>query len=105
EQFARKAIALEDKSPEAWSNLGIALSAMERQEEALQACDQALNGNPAHHRVWLTKAMALFKLKLFDEGLLACDQALKLDSGQDEIFYIQCLILKELNRPEEAQKI
>jgi len=105
EQFALKAIALEDKSPEAWSNLGIALTAMERQEEALQACDRALNSNPAYTRVWLTKAMTLFKLTRYDEALLACDQALKLDSSQGEIFYTKSLILKELDRPDEAQKI
>ena len=45
EQFARKAVALEAKSPEAWSNLGLALTATERHEEALQAFDQVLDGN------------------------------------------------------------
>src|SRR6267154_2195450 len=40
EELALKAIALEDKSQEAWSNLGIALAAMGRQEEALRACDR-----------------------------------------------------------------
>ncbi len=105
EQFALKAIALENKSPEAWSNLGIALTAMERHEEALQACDRALNGNPSYTRVWLTKAMTLLKLKRYNEALLACDQALKLDSDQDEIFYTRSLILKELGRSDEAQKV
>lgn len=104
EQFALKAIALEDKSPEAWSNLGTALTAMERQEEALQVCDRALNSNPSYARVWLTKATTLLKLKRYDEALLACDHALKLDSSQSEIFYTKSLILKELARPDEAQK-
>jgi len=59
EEFARKAIALEDKSAEAWSNLGIALTATERHEEALQACDRALNYDPSHAGVWLAKAKAV----------------------------------------------
>ena len=82
EEFALKAIALEDKSPEAWSNLGIALTAMARQEEALQAYDRALNGNSAYIRAWLAKAMTLLEIKRYDEALLACDQALKLDSSK-----------------------
>lgn len=103
EPFALKAISLDDKSPEAWSNLGVALTAMERPEEALQACDRALECNPAHTKAWLTKAMTLLELKRCDEALLACDEALKLDSGQHEIFYTRGLILKELGRPDEAQ--
>ncbi len=104
-EFALKAIALEDKSPEAWSNLGIALTATERHEEALQACDRALNCNPAYARAWLAKATTLLELKRYDEALLACDQALKLDSSKYEILYAKSLILKELNRPDEAQEI
>ena len=103
EPFALKAIALDDKSPEAWSNLGVALTAMERPEEALQACDRALECNPAYTKAWLTKAMTLLELKRYDEALLACDEASKLDSGHHEIFYSRGLILKELGRPDEAQ--
>ena len=105
EQLARKAIALEEKSPEAWSNLGTTLMAMERHEEALQACGWALNGNQANPRAWLTKATVLLKLKRYDEALIACDEALRLDSSHADFFYTKSLILKELNRPDESQKI
>jgi tetratricopeptide (TPR) repeat protein/glutathione synthase/RimK-type ligase-like ATP-grasp enzyme len=105
EELARKAIALEDKSPEAWSNLGIALTATGRREEALQACDRALSFNSAYAMAWLAKAKILFELKRFDEALLACDQALKLDSGKSEILHSKSLILKELDRPDEAQEV
>lgn len=105
EQFARKAIAVEANSTEAWSNLGIALTALDRPAEALPACDRALESQPACTRLWLTKAMTLLKLKRFDEALQACDQALVLDASQDEILYTKSLILKELNRPDEAQEI
>src|SRR4051812_47628175 len=53
EELARKAVALEDGSPEAWANLGLALTGSERQEEALQACDRALHCNPTHPMGWL----------------------------------------------------
>jgi tetratricopeptide (TPR) repeat protein len=105
EEFARKAIALEDKSAEAWSNLGIALAKMERHEEALQAYDRALNCNSAYARAWLNKATTLLELKRYDEASLACDQAVKLDSSQHEIFYTKSLILKELKRMDDALKI
>src|SRR4051794_20644904 len=55
EKLARKAVALEEKSPEAWANLGLALTATGRQEEALRACDRALDGNAAHAMGWLAK--------------------------------------------------
>lgn len=104
EQFALKAIAVDRQSPEAWSNLGIALTGLERHQGALEACDRALKGNPSFSRVWLTKAMALLKFARYDDALLACDQAFKLDSSQEEILYTRSLILKELNRPDEAKR-
>ena len=103
-QFALKAIALDDKSPEAWSNLASALAGMERQEEALQACDRTLDINPSYARVWPTKAMTLLKLKRYDEALLACDQALILDSSQDGVLYAKSLILKELQAARRGAK-
>src|SRR5665213_1434976 len=105
EAFALKATALDGTSPEAWSNLGIALTAMERHEEALRAYDRALNCHSAYARAWHSKAMTLLELKRPDEALLACDQALTLDSSQHGILYTKSLILKALDQPEEAQKI
>jgi Flp pilus assembly protein TadD len=104
EVLARKAIALEGKSPEAWLNLGIALAATERHEEALLAYGRAIEGNSASARAWLNQAMTLLELKRYDEALLACEQAEKLDAGEYEILYHKSLILKELQRPDEAQK-
>lgn len=104
EESARKAIAAGDQLPEAWSNLGIALTAVNRHEEALRAYDRALGNNPAYARAWLNKAKTLLELKKSDEALPACEQALKLDSNQYEILYTKSLILKELGQLEEAQK-
>jgi hypothetical protein len=81
------------------------LTATGRQEEALRACDRALNCNSSYAMAWLAKAMTLRELKRYDEALLACDQALKLDSSKYEILYNKSLTLKELNRLDEAQTI
>jgi Flp pilus assembly protein TadD len=105
EDLALKAIALEDKSSEAWLNLGMALTAMKRHEKALQAYDRAVNRNSSNVWALFNMAMTLFRLKRFDEALLACDQALKLNSSQYQFLYTKSLILKELKRPDEAQKI
>ena len=103
EDLARKAVALEEKSPEAWSNFGLALTATGRQEEALRACERAVECNSSHAMAWLASAMTLRELKRFDEALRACDEALKLDPNKYEILYHKSLILKELNRLDEAQ--
>jgi Flp pilus assembly protein TadD/glutathione synthase/RimK-type ligase-like ATP-grasp enzyme len=105
EEFALKAVALEDKSPEAWTNLGNARAAMKRHEEALQAFDRALNGNFTYAKASLAKAKALLALKRYDEALPACDETLKLDSNDYEVLYVKSLILKELGRPDEAGMI
>lgn len=104
ESCARQAIALEDQSPEAWLNVGLAQAATNRHEEALQAYDRALQGKSASGRTWLNKAMTLLELKRYDEALLACDQALKLNPDHHKILHTQSLVLKELGRPEEAQQ-
>src|SRR2546423_14786911 len=53
EEFALKAIALEDHSTEAWSNLAIAFSATGRHDEALGAGDRALKCSSSHAMAWL----------------------------------------------------
>src|SRR5665213_2011814 len=104
EKFALKAIALDEASPEAWSNLGFALARTKRHEEALQAYERALHGRPSYADAWLNKAMSLLELERYDEALLACDQALNLAPSQYEVLYTKSLILKELKRTDEALK-
>lgn len=105
EELALKAAGLAETSPEAWSSLGIALAAMGRPEESLQACDRALQCNRAHSLAWLTKSTTLLDLRRFDEALAACEQALKLEPDKYEFLHAKSLILKELLRVEEAKGI
>ncbi|HEX4343099.1 MAG TPA: tetratricopeptide repeat protein [Verrucomicrobiae bacterium] len=104
EEFARQAIALEEKSPEAWANLGNVLITLERYEEAVQACDQALQYDASFARAWLVKAKALLELKRYDEALVACDRALALDPEKHDILYTKSQILKGLEQLDEARK-
>jgi tetratricopeptide (TPR) repeat protein len=105
EELARKAVALDDSSPEAWSNLGLALTASGRPQEALPACDRALHCNSGHAMGLLARALTLAQLKRFDEALVACEQALKVDPGRYETLYHKSVILKELGRLDEARQI
>lgn len=105
EAFARKAIALDDNSPEAWSNLGLALTRTERQEEALNACDRALKCNSSYAMAWVAKAVTLRALKRYSDALLACNQALNLDPTKYETLYIKSLILKDLDQPNDELKV
>lgn len=104
EEFARRATAAEASSPEAWANLGSALSALQRQAEAVQAFGQALACDPAYLKAWLGKAMTFLEWKKLNEALLACDQAQRLGPRDPEVLYVKSLILKELAQADEAQK-
>ncbi len=105
EALARRAIALDAASPEAWSNLGTALNATKRPEEALQAYDRALQGDQMHASAWFAKATTLLELKRFDEALPACNRALQLNPGYYKALFVKSLILKKLEREEEAQEV
>ncbi len=105
EEFALKAAGLAETSPEAWSNLAIALAALGRPEEALRACESALKCNRAHALSWLTKSTTLLELRRLDEALEACEQALKLEPEKYEYLHAKSLVLKELNRLNEAKEI
>ena len=103
EAAARKAISLEEQSPEAWINLGMALSASNRPEAALSAYEKVLHYNPTHAGAWLSKARTLFTLKQHPEALAACGQAEKLQASAYETLYTKSQIHKALGRLDEAQ--
>ena len=105
EEFARQAVAVDDKSPDAWANLGNALNATERHAEAVSAYDRALQCDANCVVAWLNKAVSLLALKNFDDALLACNQAVKLNPNHVRAVHTQSLILKELKRTDEALKI
>lgn len=94
EGFARKAIGLEAKSPEAWGNLGLALAKTGKPEVALQAYAQALQADGAFVGGWLAKAELLVELERYGEALQACERALALVPEQPEVLRVQSLALK-----------
>lgn len=105
EAFARRATLADEKSPEAWANLGMALVGLERWEEALPACERAFASAPPTSQIWQTKATVLVHLRRFTEAMTACQAAFELEPNRPELLHLQSVILQGLERPEEARKI
>jgi Flp pilus assembly protein TadD len=105
EEFARQVVAVDARSPDGWTNLGNALNATHRHDEAVLAFDRALQSDPNAVVAWLNKAVSLLALKNLDDALLACNQALKLNPHHAQAVLTQSQILKELKRTDEAVNI
>src|SRR6266700_1680195 len=75
-------------SPEAWVEAGIAHIQAGRYTEAVAACDQALQLNPAYAPAYTHKGAALTELDRFTEALAAYDRAILLDPA-NAWFYIR----------------
>src|SRR6266566_2500994 len=89
-------------SPEAWMEAGIAHIQAGRYTEAVAACDQALQLNPAYAPAYAHKASALSDLKRHEEALVAYDRAIQL-APTDVVSYAgKGLALYYLERDEEA---
>lgn len=54
-----------------WYVKGIALNGLGRFEEALQACDKALELSPDYTNIWLVKGIALTELGRYEEAQIA----------------------------------
>jgi tetratricopeptide (TPR) repeat protein len=68
EALARRAAVLDEKSQEAWTSLGFALTQLTRHAEALAACDRALKLNPRRHEALYAKSLALKELNRPEEA-------------------------------------
>lgn len=100
--FFQRATQLDPNSFDAWSNLGLTLSRLERKMEALVAYDKALALDPNELANWNNKGTALNSLKRYDEALLAFDKALALDPDDAIVWNNKGLALYGLSRYTEA---
>jgi tetratricopeptide (TPR) repeat protein len=73
-----KALALAPALGEAWLGRGLALNALERYPEALNAFDRAAASTPNLVEVWLGRGKAFYGLNRYDEALVAYKKALTL---------------------------
>jgi len=67
------------QSSDALVKKGIALEILNRHEEAIKACDQALEINPFDWSAWYAKGIALEKLGKSNEAKKTYDKAVELN--------------------------
>ena len=67
-QSSDRALELNPRDVEAWSNKARFLIALEQYEESIQACDKALEIDPNYATAWSNKGNALCGLGKHDEG-------------------------------------
>jgi len=89
-------------SVEAWANLGLALAALERHEEAVSSFDKALAIRPDLAEAHCSRAVALGKLDRHDEALAGFDRALAIRPDYVEALYNRGVMLGHLDRHAEA---
>lgn len=99
-----RALILDPKDANFWSNKGAALWSLKLPEEALSAYDQALALDPKDANFWNNKGFVLRNLKRFEEALSAYDQALSLDPKFAAAWSNKIALLKKLGWTGEARE-
>lgn len=98
----RRILSRDPEQPDAWCNLGLVLLELGREEEAFDACQQALAfapGNPIAH---CNLGNVLLARKDLDGALRAFQAALTLDSANVPALSDLSAVLGRLNRLDEA---
>jgi tetratricopeptide (TPR) repeat protein len=90
------------KNDIAWVYKGFALWVLQRNEEALQALDKALEINPKHISAWNGRGIVLLDLTRYKEALQAFDKALEIDSKYVDAWCNKGFTLQNLERNGEA---
>jgi len=90
------------QDPLVLSNLGLVLNALQRHDEALHRCDQALALKPDYAQAFINRGVALAGLRRFAMALESCDRALALHPDYAEAAYNRGIVLAELGRFGEA---
>ncbi len=99
---SRKALALEENSPECWLNLGLIAQEEHDPPEAIRCFDKAIQFEPGLAAAWSNKGVALGGLKRHDEALVCHDQAIRLAPQDARAWSNRGVTLRELMRAEEA---
>jgi tetratricopeptide (TPR) repeat protein len=89
-------------SVEAWANLGLALGALQRHDQAVASFDRALAIKPDFAEVLCSRAVALGKLGRHDQALAGFERALATRPDYVEAIYNRAVTLGNLGRYAEA---
>jgi len=93
---------LDPKDALAWDAKGVALAALGRHDEALNAANKAIELDPKLAVAWNSKGAALAALGRHDEALNAFNKAIELDPNLADAWNNKGEALKALGRTTEA---
>ncbi len=62
-----------------WFNKGNGLAKLKRYEEAIKACEEAIEINPKNDKAWVNKGFYLAKHKRYKEAIKAYKKAIKIN--------------------------
>ncbi len=103
-QFAR-VTELQPKLPQGWLGLAEARLRLDRARDALTAAERARELQPDLAAASITIARCLAELGSLGEALVAADRARKLEPGNPESILLCALLLRQLQRDDEAVKL
>jgi tetratricopeptide (TPR) repeat protein len=92
----------QDPRAEYLASLGTTLQQQGRREEALAACDKAVQLKPDDAELWKQLGNILLELERYDHALLSFQHVLKLDSRHQDAAYKSGVLLHQMGRFEEA---
>lgn len=71
----------------AYNNIGVLLSELKRDEEAIQSYDQAIKINPNYYRSYLNRGVSLKAIKRNNESIESFDKSIEIKPNVDAYFY------------------
>jgi len=86
----------------AWRDRGIALSQLERYQEAVESLNKAIELKPDFADAWLDRGSALFFLERYKEALKNCDRAVQLKPDLATAWLERGHVLDSLDKHEDA---
>src|SRR5205807_3439102 len=91
--------------PVLWNNRGVALDALGRSEEAIEAYTRAMRRNPAYDVAAYNLGNAYAKLGRLDEALVAYDRALAIRADHSDALFDKALVLARLGKKRSALQV
>lgn len=96
-----EAIAIQPDA-EGWNNKGIALRALQRYEEAVNAHNHALELDPTYVDAWYSKGLTFRAMNRYDDAIAAFQQAIALNDSMAIIYKNLADALRTCGRYQEA---
>jgi len=85
-----------------WTNKGLSLNELGKNQEAIVCCDKALEINPRFDGAWASKGNALSILGKPHEAIECFDKALEINPGCDLAWHNKGIALADLGKSQEA---